>query len=47
MPAALPVVTPIATVTSPQAVALDEHTKQQLAESFASKSGMNVIWSRK
>jgi hypothetical protein len=47
MPAALPVVTPVAAVTSPQAVALEEQAKQQWAESFASKSGMNVTWSRK
>jgi hypothetical protein len=34
-------VTPVASVTSPQSAILDEHAKQQLAESFASQSAMN------
>jgi hypothetical protein len=47
MPPPAPVVAPEAAVTSPQSVVMDDHAKQQLAESFAAQSGMNVCWARK
>jgi hypothetical protein len=42
-----PVVAPVATVTSSPSGLMDDNAKQQLAESFAAQSGMNVAWSRK
>jgi hypothetical protein len=51
MPAVMPppthVVAPEEAVTSPRSVLMDDHAKQQLAESFAAQSGMNVGWARK
>ena len=43
MPPPTPVVAPVAAATG----LMDEHAKQQWAESFAAQSGMNVYWARK
>jgi hypothetical protein len=47
MPPPTPVVAPEAAVTSLQSALMDDHAKQQLAESFSAQSGMNVGWARK
>lgn len=42
-----PAPTPVPVAVSPQAAFTDDVMKQQMVESFAIQSGMNIRWARK